>query len=421
MNIFAAYRAIQTAEWLIAESKQPSLLSLADKWLNRELPENIRTEFSSTFSQGSRFLEGSSQRYDFEPYLLDNGVLLMPLKGLLFKEDFCYSPGTSTLANWYEQALASDKVLAIVEVVDSPGGMADGTAVLAMVKEKVNAVKPIVEYVNETMASAALWIGSASSYVFVSSPIAMIGSLGARLSYQKPSTDSNTVEIYPKTSSRKNYTSREAAKGNYKPLEATGEYLDNVFMDSMKGYRANLTQLALDGEEFFTKEAIENGLADAQGTLQDAVDMALLIKKGNEGFSSTNNQFSNNKNQTSMQFNDMQLGALMGNMGISFSAEGGAAKSPEQILSEMSAKFSAQQTQITQLTTERDTAISAKTVLEGEKTTLTAQVAELTTKVSKLPGQKPAMAVIKEGDAPIAEHEEEELPSLAFAKAQGLL
>lgn len=420
MSILAALRAIHTEDWLIAESKYASYLSLAQSLLNRELSTPTQEEFKATFQSGERFLSGTSQSYSYEPHLLPNGVLLMPLFGVLFKMDFCGKAGTATIANWYELAQNDPSVKAIVEITDSPGGMASGTEFLYLTKQRVMAQKPIVEYVNEMMCSAALWIGAASDYVIASTATAVIGSLGVIFTYSKKDATSSSVEIYPKTSSRKNYASRQADKGNFTALEEKAAYLDNVFMSAMQSARPAISQLALDGEEFFTKEAIANGLVDSQGTLQDAIDKALsLVAAPIE--TSAQNQISNNKQLSNkMNFNEIALGAMLGSMSISLTKADATAKSPDEILSEMSAKYSGQATTIATLTAERDAANLAKTGLEAEKTILTTQVADLTAKVQKLPAGKPAAMTLKEGDATLQDTQDTtELPSLKWLRENG--
>lgn len=414
MSVFSAIKAIYSSEWLIAESKQPSLSLLADKYLSKDLQDMTPKEFKATFELGSRYLGDGRQSYASEPYLLDSGILLMPINGVLFKTDFCGSPGTATIAQWYEQAGADPAVKGIVEVVDSPGGQAEGTAFLAQVKAKVNTTKPIVEFVNEMMCSAAYWVGAKSNYIYVAVPTAIIGSIGTKLTYQKSVKDPNVVEIYPKTSSLKNNIFREADKGNIEPMTEHAAYLDSVFMQDMKASRQNISEQALLGQELFSSDAIANGLADEMGTLDDAI--AKCIELADATTSTKSIQTIKTYNQ--MQFNELQLGATLATLGVSVANETGA-KSAEVILSDISGKFTEQATLIKTLTSEKANALAELQVAKAEKVTLEATIAELNAKVAKTPVTVPATAQLLAGDQTQAQ-QEDEFPSFKWLRENNL-
>ncbi len=423
MSFFQTVRALYSEQWLIAESHQVSLYNIAEKFLEKGgFDEKIVTG-NPTFSFGEKWNQVTKD-YRKTPHLLPNGVLLMPLQGVLFKEDVCYSAGMDTIGQWYEMALTDPQVKAIVEVVYSPGGQASGTPQLANVKAKVKEVKPIVEFVNDMMCSAALWIGSASNYIIASSSIDTIGSLGAMITYNKQTPDPNRLTVYSKTSEKKNHAFREADKGNTKPLQEMATEMDAKFMEFVQLQRPNITQEALDGTEFFTSDAIANGICDAQGTLQDAIDKALSLV-GETPKDSEIINFSINTTDNDMQFSPVKLGTLMGSLGLSATKADNTEKNGDEILSELNTKFGEMKNSLQTTQKERDDAVAAKTQLETEKKELETQVAELQKKVGEKPAQKPAATNLQKGDKTEDEKEQDEeeakeFSSIAFAKSLGI-
>lgn len=72
----------------------------------------------------------------------------------------------------------NDDVDAIILVIDSPGGTVAGTADLANVIHAVRQIKPVVAYVEDLAASAAYWIASQCTAVYVNNETALVGSIG---------------------------------------------------------------------------------------------------------------------------------------------------------------------------------------------------------------------------------------------------
>lgn len=416
MSFFQTVRALHSDQWLIAESHQLSLYTLAEKFFNKEIPEEKDIAFGMDFSMGEKWNQVTKD-YRKTPHLLSNGVLLMPLQGVLFKEDICYSAGMDTIGKWYEMALADPQVKAVVEVVYSPGGQASGTPQLADIKQRVNQEKPIVEFVNDMMCSAALWIGSASSYIIASSKIDTIGSLGAMISYNKKTPDANQVTVYSKDSSKKNFAFREADKGNNKPLEEMATYMDGKFMEFVKSQRPSISQEALDGTEFFTSDAIANGICDAQGTMQDAIDKALALAGIKPNDNPTSTIFSTIKTDNDMQFSPVVLGTLLGTLSISATKADNSEKTGDEVLRELTGKFGEMSSTLQTVQKERDDAVLAKTELETDKKKLEDKVAELQAKIDKKPATNPAATNLKKGDKTEDEANEEiekGFSSLAF-------
>ena len=90
--------------------------------------------------------------------------------------------GTSTeeFGAWFDEAIASEDVGAVIFDVDSPGGSVFGVEELAYKIQAAKGKKPIIAVANSMAASAAYWIASAADEVVVM-PSGQVGSIGVIL------------------------------------------------------------------------------------------------------------------------------------------------------------------------------------------------------------------------------------------------
>ena len=109
-------------------------------------------------------------------------VVLIPLHGYISHRPTIYSAlgletSSETFGGWIEDLINNSDVGAIVIDVDSPGGTVAG---LTGVTDKIYSLrgkKPIIAVVNDLMASAAYFIGSAANEI-VADPDSLTGSIG---------------------------------------------------------------------------------------------------------------------------------------------------------------------------------------------------------------------------------------------------
>ncbi len=107
------------------------------------------------------------------------GVAVIDVSGTLMKQESSWNDSTSTvmLRRTIRDAVASDKVKAIMLRVDSPGGTVTGTEELAADIADAGRNKPVGVYVDGMMASAAYWIGAQADWI-ASNETSVIGSIG---------------------------------------------------------------------------------------------------------------------------------------------------------------------------------------------------------------------------------------------------
>lgn len=225
-------------------------------------------------------------------------VAVIRIAGAVMKYDYCGAPGTQTIMDIIDELNANTNVHSIVLSIDSPGGAVDGTQQLA--NKIASSKKPIVAYVNGTMASAAVWFGAASKYRIASSTTDMIGSIGTMVrwtdySKQDEQMGIKDVEVYATASVNKNIEIREAngSTPNYQPL------IDNIldptneeFISAVKTFLPAANEDVYTGSIYLAKQAQQMGLIDKIGSLSDAINMAQqLAAKQQKQMSNQNQSF----------------------------------------------------------------------------------------------------------------------------------
>ena len=221
---------------------------------------------------------GTEQQQGYE---VRNGAALIPLHGVLAQRMNLMtnmSGGTSTelFARDVQTAAADPTVKAIILLADTPGGTVAGTQTAAAAVRAVRGVKPIATMVQGLMASAGVWIGSATDQTVLDSGTAQVGSIGVvathvDVSQQEQAMGIKTTEIVAGKFKR--------AASQYGPLTETGQkviqdqvdYLYSLFVTDVAANRGVSVERVLDdmadGRMFIGQQAIDAGLADQISSL----------------------------------------------------------------------------------------------------------------------------------------------------------
>jgi signal peptide peptidase SppA len=172
--------------------------------------------------------------------------------------------------------MADRTVEAIVLAIDSPGGTVDGTPELAQLIHAARGLKPILACTDGMMCSAAYWIGSAADQVFISSEVAMVGSIGVVAKHLDVSKAEEKQGIKTTEITAGKY---KRAASQYGPLTEEGkaqiqEAIDHVyavFVEDVAKQRgtdvARVLSAMADGRVFHGSQAINAGLVDGVSTL----------------------------------------------------------------------------------------------------------------------------------------------------------
>lgn len=204
--------------------------------------------------------------------------VVLDIIGPIVKYSSWYSYGTKFYASILKSLDTHPRVSGIVLNIDSGGGMVSGTAELTSVIKGLS--KPTISYTSGYQCSAALDIASGCKYHMASPYADMIGSIGTMLSYQDFSAmfekwGAKIYEIYAPQSSEKNKEYRELMQGNEKLYTERLRYLADDFIKRMK---ANFGEKLKDdghvfkGKTYTPQEALEIGLIDELGSLEDALN-----------------------------------------------------------------------------------------------------------------------------------------------------
>lgn len=274
----------------------------------------FKPEYVSTFSNAA---QGS--------------IAIIPIIGPIIKYNGdCGEVGSETMERWVRDAANSRSIIGAIFRIDSPGGMVDGTSNLA---DTIKAFgKPTIALVNDgMMASAALWIGSATDHILATQPLDTIGSIGVFTTLMDvrgwfEGMGVKIHEIYSRLSADKNLDYRQALEGKYDAVKDRLDVIAQQFISTVKINRGDRlkadTPGLLTGKMFYAQDAIEAGLIDGFGNMDDAVDMILEMAEAQNVASSASTNNYQATNHSSMFGNKYtKLSALKG-------------KTPEQVTSQ---------------------------------------------------------------------------------------
>lgn len=266
---------ILSAPWAIEPTKLLELQSIYATHLRGD-----KIDIAAVEARLGRPLVNEARAYD-----IIDGVAVLPIEGVIAKKMNLFSQisgGTSSqmVANNLRAALTDPAVHSIILAIDSPGGTVDGTQALADAVLAARDVKPVAALADGTMASAAYWIGSAASAVYIADSTTSIGSIGVVTSHK----DISAAEA------AKGITTTEISAGKYKriasqygPLSAEGrqtiqdqlDYTYSLFVSAVATNRGVSTDTVIkdmaDGRIFIGQQAIDAGLVDGVSTLDALV------------------------------------------------------------------------------------------------------------------------------------------------------
>jgi signal peptide peptidase SppA len=177
------------------------------------------------------------------------------------------------------EAANDEEVATIVLAVDSPGGLVDLVPETAAEVAEVAAQKKVVAVATTEICSAAYWITSQASEI-IASPSSKVGSVGVFLCHQELSRMAEEEGVTITTFRFGQFK----AEGNiYEQLtDAAKEHLQGIvdtvggmFINDVAAGRgvsaADVEANYGEGRAFYAAAAVEMGLADGVGTLEQVV------------------------------------------------------------------------------------------------------------------------------------------------------
>lgn len=208
-------------------------------------------------------------------------IYVMQLRGVVSKyDDWWYGiRGTSSLKDDLIEKMRDPMVSAVMFIVDSPGGMVDGTFEFADAIRDMRAEtgKPVVGFIDGMACSGGYAPLSQCDYIFASHATATAGSVGVYTSWMslRKMLEKHGIQIHTiiaPNSPEKIKAFLDAEEGNYEMMEKKLAVLQDIFKETVTTGRPNINERALRGDSFFGKKSIELGLIDAIGTIEDAIN-----------------------------------------------------------------------------------------------------------------------------------------------------
>ena len=228
------------------------------------------------------------------PYVVRDGVLLVPVKGVLLN-GFPYQYGDWATGYEYiwkcvDRGLDDSDVKGIALVIDSPGGMVAGNFDLVDHIFEARGQKPMRSFAAESAYSAAYSIASAADRLIVARTggVGSIGVVTSHLDASKAMADYGYKITFIYAGKHKvDGNAYEALPDDVKArIQGRVDELYGVFVDTVARNR-NLDAAAVRATEaltFTATQAIENKLADSVGALDAALaEFAADILNTDEG------------------------------------------------------------------------------------------------------------------------------------------
>jgi signal peptide peptidase SppA len=268
---------------------QPSLIAVEMKGMFEaclarasSMLESIEKADTPAVMADDFWFDASDWRSVYRPYIVKNGVLLIPVKGVLL-HDFGYQLGSWATGYTYiwkafERGLADGNVRGIALIIDSPGGHVAGNFDLVDKMFAARGQKPVRAFAAESAYSAAYSIASAADKIVVSRT-GGVGSIGVVTFHVDVSkaVDAAGIKItFIHAGKHKvDGNAYEALPDDVKDrIQARIDELYGVFVSTVARNRADkLDEEAVRKTEaltFTATQATSNGLADEIGSLEDA-------------------------------------------------------------------------------------------------------------------------------------------------------
>lgn len=265
--------------WAVRRAALDTLMAVINPCITSGNPDAAEAYLSESTESTIKCMgpDGTCGRYSAGSEDLPSGTIAVyHMTGMLYRWE------TADLSDFISDVESNPQIAGMVLVIDGPGGMAGGVPACA---QKISAMtKPAATVVAGEMCSAHLWLGTSTQRVFVSSEFCEIGSIGAMTtftSYRKY-YEMNGIEerdIYPDTSDLKNKDYRALEEnGDDSGVKERLERLHRAFAGQVakcRGIECDMELPIFRGEVVDGKSAIEAGLADQMGTLDDALEWVM--------------------------------------------------------------------------------------------------------------------------------------------------
>lgn len=217
-------------------------------------------------------------RYDLNAAdLPENSVALIPIQGEIL------SWRTMELVQFINQAESNPAIIAVIFLVNSPGGMVFYTDIAAAAIKSMQ--KPSVAFVLNVAASAAMWLISGTNRIIASSPMDRFGSIGVMakvMDFSRMFKEKLNIDIYEicaDKSALKNAEMRTlldqslTMEERTAPIRGDLNFVNDLFHQAIcENLSITADSEVFDGKTYYAARAIELGLAHEINTFEYAAN-----------------------------------------------------------------------------------------------------------------------------------------------------
>lgn len=230
--------------------------------------------------------EPDSWRAAYRPYVIQDGILHIPVRGMLLHNfpwaDGSWATGYEYIQRAFERGcedFTAGNIKGIAFIGHSGGGMVSGCwdAVDRMVAAKEASGVPVRAFATEFMYSAAYGVASVADEIWVtrSGGVGSIGTLRTHGDWTAYNAQLGVKYTFIATGKLKaeGHPDKQLTPETIKRWEAEVAELNEIFVAAVSRSRGLDAQAILDFEAatFTASQALSNGLADKIGSLDDAL------------------------------------------------------------------------------------------------------------------------------------------------------
>jgi signal peptide peptidase SppA len=246
--------------------------------------DGMECVLNSLESAAGKSLDYPTPADDREPRDIGDGIYELSILGPLMQRPSAIARSLlgagdlNEIQVFAEQLASNPAVKGVLLNVNSPGGTVMGTPETAAAIRQLSQVKPTLAYTDAFMASGAYWLASQARGV-VASPSALVGSIGVML----PVLDQS--KLFANIGVKIDVITNDGAifKGAGVPGTSLSEdqraqIVERLnasaadFKNSVLSMRPKVKQDAMRGQVFLAAQARADGLVDALGSYQTALN-----------------------------------------------------------------------------------------------------------------------------------------------------
>lgn len=224
------------------------------------------------------------QEYDNE--ISDHIAIVYAQGPILNTKGSAYIIGKEAINKAFQEILESDKIKAVVLRVDSPGGDALTSEIILNASRALKGKKPLVVSMGNVAASGGYYISSLADRIFAD-PMTITGSIGVLAAFPNIRGMTNRIGI-----NAEQVTTHKNAMG-YSPFEPLSEGFEKSTISAIekvyhtfksrvsegRSLSMEIVEEIAQGRVWSGKNAVEIGLVDTLGGLQEAITGAAELAK----------------------------------------------------------------------------------------------------------------------------------------------